>query len=73
MDAKKKEMVGDFKNNGSAWRKKAFEVGDHDLRQYAEGIATNYGIYNIFANSGSMFVSIDHDMLAFAVESVADW
>jgi hypothetical protein len=66
-------MVGDFKNNGSAWRKKAFEVGDHDFRQYAEGIAIGYGIYDILANRGSMFVGIDHDTPAFAVESIAKW
>ncbi len=73
VDAKKKEMVGNFKNNGSAWRKKAFEVGDHDFRQYAEGIAIGYGIYDTLANRGSMFVGIDHDTPAFAVESIAKW
>ena len=73
VDSKKKEMVGDFKNNGSAWRKKAFEVSDHDFRQYAEGIATGYGIYDILANRGSMFVGIDHNTPAFAVESIAKW
>jgi len=44
VDSKKKEMVGDFKNNGAAWRKRVFEVGDHDFRQYAEGIAIGYRI-----------------------------
>ena len=73
VDSKKKEMVGDFKNNGSAWRKKAFEVGDHDFRQYAEGIAINYGIYDTLANRGSMFVGIDHDTPAFAVASIVKW
>ena len=73
VDSKKKEMVGDFKNNGSAWRKKAFEVGDHDFRQYAEGIAIGYGIYDTLANRGSMFVGIDHNTPAFAVESIAKW
>lgn len=73
VDSKKKEMVGDFKNNGSAWRKKAFEVGDHDFRQYAEGIAIGYGIYDTLANRGSMFVGIDHDTPAFAVESIVKW
>jgi hypothetical protein len=73
VDSKKKEMVGDFKNNGSAWRKKAFEVGDHDFRQYAEGIAINYGIYDTLTNRGSMFVGIYHDTPAFAVESIVKW
>jgi uncharacterized protein (DUF736 family) len=73
VDSKKKEMVGDFKNNGATWRKRAFEVSDHDFRQYAEGIAIGYGIYDVLANRGSMFVGIHHDTPAFAVESIAKW
>jgi hypothetical protein len=73
VDGKKKEMVGDFKNNGSAWRKRAFEVSDHDFRQYAEGIAIGYGIYDTVANTGSMFVGIDHDTPAFAVDCIVKW
>ena len=73
VDSKKKEMVGDFKNNGSAWRKRAFEVSDHDFRQDAEGIAISYGIYDTLANTGSMFVGIHHDTPAFAVDSIVKW
>jgi hypothetical protein len=73
VDSKKREMVGDFKNNGVAWRKKAFEVSDHDFRQYAEGIAINFGIYDVQLNSGFMFVGIDHDTPAFAVDSIVKW
>jgi hypothetical protein len=72
-DAKKKEMVGDFKNNGVSWRQKAFEVSDHDFRQYAEGIAINYGVYDIQANTGFMFVGIHHDTPAFAVDCIIKW
>ena len=73
VDTKKKEMVGDFKNNGASWRKKAFEVSDHDFRQYAEGIAIGFGIYDVQANRGFMFVGIYHDTPAFAVDSIVKW
>jgi len=73
VDAKKKEMVGDFKNNGASWRKKAFEVGDHDFRQYAEGIAIGFGVYDIQANTGFMVVGIHHDTPAFAVDCIVKW
>jgi hypothetical protein len=73
VDGKKKELVGDFKNNGSAWRKRAFEVSDHDFKQYAEGIAISYGIYDTVANTGSMFVGIHHDTPAFAVDCIVKW
>jgi len=39
VDSKKTEMAMNFKNNGEAWHKRDFEAGDHDFRQYAEGIA----------------------------------
>lgn len=73
VDTKKKEMVGDFKNNGVSWRKKAFEVSDHDFRQYAEGIAIGFGIYDVQANRGFMFVGIHHDTPAFAVDAIVKW
>lgn len=73
VDTKKKEMVGDFKNNGASWRKKAFEVSDHDFRQYAEGIAIGFGIYDVQTNRGFMFVGIHHDTPAFAVDSIVKW
>jgi hypothetical protein len=72
-DSKKREMVGDFKNNGASWRQKAFEVSDHDFRQYAEGIAINFGVYDIQANKGFMFVGIYHDTAAFAVDCIVKW
>jgi len=72
-DNKKKEMVGDFKNNGASWRKKAFEVSDHDFRQYAEGIAIGFGVYDMQANTGFMFVGIHHDTPAFAVDCIVKW
>jgi hypothetical protein len=73
VDTKKKEMVGDFKNNGASWRKKAFEVSDHDFRQYAEGVAIGRGVYDVQANTGFMYVGIHHDTPAFAVDSIVQW
>lgn len=73
VDSKKREMVGDFKNNGAAWRRKAFEVSDHDFRQYAEGVAIGRGVYDVQANTGFMCIGIHHDTPAFAVDSIAKW
>jgi len=73
VDSKKREMVGDFKNNGAAWRRKAFEVSDHDFRQYAEGVAICRGVYDVQANTGFMCIGIHHDTPAFAVDSIVKW
>ena len=39
VDAKKKELVGRFKNNGACWEKRAYPVNDHDFRSDARGLA----------------------------------
>ncbi len=44
IDSKKKELVGNFKNAGSAWQKEPVLVRDHDFRSDAEGIAIPYGV-----------------------------
>ena len=46
VDTKKKELIGNFKNNGQAWQQKPTEVCDHDFPTDAVGKAVPYGIYD---------------------------
>ncbi len=32
VDTKKKELIGNFRNKGKTWCKKAVEVDEHDIR-----------------------------------------
>lgn len=75
VDAKKKELVGDFKNGGREWRPQGQpeEVRVHDFVIPALGRATPYGVYDLAANAGWVNVGIDHDTAAFAVESIRRW
>lgn len=73
VDTKKKELVGRFKNAGTAWNRKPVAVNDHDFRSEAEGIAVPYGIYDVVANRGTVFVGSSHDTPEFAVESIEKW
>lgn len=73
VDAKKKEMVGSFKNPGAAWRQQAHRVNDHDFRSAAKGMAVPYGIYDIEANRGFVCVGTSYDTPEFAVECIAEW
>jgi hypothetical protein len=73
VDTKKKELVGNFKNPGTAWNKQAVAVRDHDFRSQALGLAVPYGIYDIQANLGSVFVGASHDTPQFAVSSIEKW
>jgi Rhodopirellula transposase DDE domain len=45
VDAKKKELIGNFKNPGRAWCRRAAEVNVHDFRDDAVTRVVPYGIY----------------------------
>lgn len=73
VDTKKKEMVGNFKNPGVAWCREPIAVKDHDFRSEAEGMAIPYGVYDVHANRGTLFVGMSYDTPQFAVESIERW
>jgi len=75
VDAKQKELVGDFKNGGREWRPKGEpeEVRMHDFVIPELGRATPYGVYDVAANAGWVNVGLDHDTATFAVESIRRW
>jgi len=73
IDSKKKEMVGNFKNGGTAWNRTAVLVNDHDFRSDATGMALPHGIYDVQGNRGTIFVGISHDTPDFAVDNLVRW
>jgi len=73
IDTKKKELVGNFKNGGVAWNREPVRVNDHDFPSDAIGKAIPYGIYDVQANRGSLFVGTTHDTAEFAVDNLVKW
>jgi hypothetical protein len=75
VDTKKKELVGDFKNNGRELRPKGQPeaVRVHDFKIPALGRVAPYGVYDIAANHGWVSVGVDADTAVFAVESIRRW
>jgi len=73
VDTKKKELVGRFKNNGVSWEAEPVLVKDHDFRSEAIGIAIPYGVYDLQANRGTVFVGTTYDTPDFAVDCVEKW
>ncbi|MGW2206874.1 ISAzo13 family transposase [Streptomyces sp. NPDC001774] len=76
VDTKKKELVGEYKNNGRQWRPEGepVQVRTHDFPdRQGPGKAIPYGIYDITANTGWVNVGTDHDTAAFAVASIRRW
>src|SRR5499433_1867103 len=75
MDAKKKELIGEFKNVGREWEPKGepVEVRVHDFLVPELGKAIPYGIYDVERNVGWVNVGQDHETASFAVESLRRW
>ncbi len=75
VDTKKKEKVGNFKNNGQEWHSQGNpeKVRVHDFIDEALGKVASYGVYDLTKNDGWVSVGIDHDTAAFAVATIGQW
>jgi len=75
VDTKKKELVGNFKNNGREWRPNGTPelVKVHDFIDPKLSRAVPYGVYDITNNVGWVSVGTDHDTASFAVSAIHRW
>lgn len=75
VDTKKKEVLGEYKNNGCEWqpKKQPVLVNTHDFPDPNLGKVVPYGIYDISLNQGWVQVGISADTAEFAVESIRQW
>jgi Rhodopirellula transposase DDE domain len=73
IDAKKREMIGNFKNPGTSWEKQPQLVMDHDFLSDAQGVALPYGIYDPTHNQGFVVVGTSRETPAFAVDAITLW
>lgn len=73
VDAKKKELVGNFKNSGVRWCDVPDDVLDHDFPDDAIGRAIPYGIYDEARNTGHVVIGTSHETPEFAVKAIGTW
>jgi transposase len=75
VDTKKKELVGNYRNNGRVWRPKGepVEVNVHDFIDPALPRAVPYGVYDLTNNIGWVSVGTDRDTASFAVNAIRRW
>ncbi len=75
VDAKKKELIGRFKNGGREYRPKGNpqEVCVYDFMDKQLGKGVPYGVYDTGKNEAWVSVGIDHDTASFAAESIRRW
>jgi len=75
VDAKKRELVGDFKAVGREFQRKGapVEVRGHDFKDKQLGHAIPYGVYDLTADEGWVSVGITSDTAQFAVSTMISW
>jgi hypothetical protein len=75
VDAKKRELVGDFKAVGREFQPKGkpVVVRGHDFKDKDLGHAIPYGVYDLTAEEGWVSVGITSDTASFAVNSIISW
>ncbi|HLG24337.1 MAG TPA: ISAzo13 family transposase [Candidatus Nanoarchaeia archaeon] len=75
IDTKKKENIGEFKNNGKEYceKGKPTKVKTHDFPDKKLGKVAPYGVYDIGENAGWVSVGISSDTAEFAVNSIRTW
>ena len=75
VDAKKRELIGDFKSSGKEWRQKKNpeKVRMYDFKDKELGHGIPYGVYDITANKGWVSVGIDGNTAEFACETIRQW
>jgi len=74
VDAKKKELIGEYANKGRSWRPAGDprRVDVHDFPG-AQGKAVPYGVYDLATDTGWVCVGSDGDTAAFAVQTIRRW
>jgi hypothetical protein len=75
VDTKKKELVGQYKNQGREWQPQGKPVltNVHDFIDPELGRANPYGVYDVGADTGWVNVGTDNDTSEFAVETIRRW
>lgn len=73
LDTKRKELIGNFKNPGKAWKKKPEQVNDHDFRSQASALVSPYGLYDPVRNRGTIVIGTSADTPEFAVDCLDRW
>jgi hypothetical protein len=73
LDTKKKELVGNFKNAGQAWKKEPEQVNQHDFPSQASALVAPYGLYEPVRNRGTIVLGTSADTPEFAVDCLDRW
>ena len=70
IDTKKKELVGNFKRQGTVLCTAAPKAFDHDFATFSDGTIVPHGIYDIARNTGYLTIGTSHDTSEFVCDNI---
>lgn len=75
VDTKKKELIGNYRNQGREWnlKKNPIDVDTYDFPDPNVPKAAPYGVYDVTENEGWVSVGISSDTAEFAVATIYKW
>ncbi len=73
IDAKQRELIGNFKNPGRRYCRRPVPVLESDYPSDADGVAIPYGIFDTNRNEGFVVVGTSHQTPQFAAACVRRW
>lgn len=73
VDAKQRELIGNFKNPGRTYRRTQLDVLESDYPSSADGVAIPYGIYDTAHNEGFVVVGVSHQTPEFTATCIRRW
>jgi hypothetical protein len=73
VDTKKKEMIGNFSNQGRLYCREAERTLDHDFLSNATGKISPYGIYEKLTDKGTVVLGTSSETPEFAVDAIETW
>jgi hypothetical protein len=73
IDAKSREIVGDYVRSGKLRSTEPLRGWDHDFPYLRKGIVIPHGIYDLGRNEGYMHLGTSHDTPEFAIDCMFHW
>lgn len=73
LDAKQRELIGNFKQAGRTWRQEPLDVLEFDYPNAADGVAIPYGIYDFGRDRGFVVVGTSHQTPEFVIAAIRRW
>jgi hypothetical protein len=73
IDAKKREILGDYVRPGSVLSTAPLRGWDHDFPDLRKGVVIPHGIYDLGRNEGYVHLGTSHNTPEFAIDSMFHW